>query len=62
MSFYENFNFSKGLDYKALTDGQHDPLDILDPFLNADNVSTIAKLASVIPNQVYFSCHTLYTD
>jgi hypothetical protein len=48
-----------GLDYKLLMDRNVDPLDVIEPILNQENVATIAKLASHIPNQVtnYQSIH-----
>jgi len=47
---------SIGIDYKQLTDAQHDPLDIIRPVLSQDNVSAIAKLAPYIHDNVIAFC------
>jgi len=41
-----------GLNYKELTSGNSDPLDVLSPVLNQDNVAAIAKLASNVNDKV----------
>jgi len=41
-----------GVDYRQLTDGQCDPLDVIKPVLSRDNVSSIAKLAPYIYDKV----------
>jgi len=48
-----------GIDYKQLTDGQHNPLDIIKPILSEDNVSAIAKLAPHIRDRVMTLFHLL---
>ena len=40
------------IDYKQLTDGQHDPLEIIKPVLSHRNVSAVAKLAPYIHDKV----------
>ena len=42
------FDFA-GLDYKKLTDGTHNPLDVIRPILTSDNIHSLAKVASKIP-------------
>ncbi|KAK2171518.1 hypothetical protein NP493_1055g01018 [Ridgeia piscesae] len=39
------------LDYKKLVDGKMRPLDVICPILNTENVNTLAKLASKIPDK-----------
>ncbi|ELT90143.1 hypothetical protein CAPTEDRAFT_162693 [Capitella teleta] len=41
---------AKGLDYKQLTSGKANPLDVLRPVLTAENVLTIGKISAKIPN------------
>lgn len=40
-----------GLDYKKLTDEESDPLKALEPVLSSQNVLSISKLASRIPQK-----------
>jgi len=53
---------SPGIDYKQLTDGQHDPLDIIKPVLSHENVATIAKLAPHIYDKVVLNsiCSSIF--
>ncbi|XP_033108783.1 neuroblastoma-amplified sequence-like [Anneissia japonica] len=56
-----------GLDYKALTDGEADPMEVIQPTLNSSNVHVFAKNASKIPKpgggfldpEAIFSAHIL---
>ena len=49
---------SSGLNYKHLIDGCHEPLDVIQPILNQENVPTIAKLSSNIRDKVKIIFYT----
>ena len=48
------------LDYKFLTDGEHDPLEVLQPVLTASNINPLAKVAAKLPNKVSKPIGTLH--